>query len=85
MKTDSLKKKAERKDRKDMIQYVNLQLASLGQPLFHDDENAETKLANSKFIALTGDFINSFREKTQQQKYSLIICHHLKDVQWEIL
>lgn len=89
MKTDSLKKKAERKDRKDMIQYVNLQLASLGQPLFHDDENAETKLANSKFIALTSDFINSFREKTRllgdhqspvDKRIQNFIDDYLKDV-----
>lgn len=66
MKSDAVKKlKASKKDRKDMIQYINLQLASLGQPLFHDEQDAVTKYANDKFIALTEDFINSFREKTR--------------------
>lgn len=66
MKSDEVKKlKANKKDRKDMIQYINLQLASLGQPLFHDEDDAVTKFANAKFIALTEDFINSFREKTR--------------------
>lgn len=89
MKSDSLKKKAERKDRKDMIQYINLQLASLGQPYYHDDENADSKLANTKFLALTEDFINSFREKNRllgnhqspvDQRIQNFINDYLKDV-----
>lgn len=65
MKNDAVNKKAIRKDRRDMIQYINLQLASLGQPMYLDNEDATTKFANSKFLALTGDFINSFREKSR--------------------
>ncbi|MCF0191333.1 MAG: hypothetical protein HUJ96_08740 [Marinilabiliaceae bacterium] len=66
MKTDSEKKqKALRRDRRDMIQYINLQLASLGQPIFQDNEDTGTKLSNTRFMTLTGDLINSFREKTR--------------------
>lgn len=63
MKNDAITKKALRKDRRDMIQYINLQLASLGQPMYLDNEDATTKFANAKFMALTGDFINTFRER----------------------
>ncbi len=57
--------KLKKKDRKDMIQYVNLQLAALGQPLFHDDCDAKTKYSNEKFLNLTEGLINSFREKSR--------------------
>ncbi len=61
--TDLLKRS--KKDRKDLIQYINLQLASLGQPLFNDDSDSKTKFANAKFQALTEGLISSFREKTR--------------------
>lgn len=53
------------KDRREMIQYANLQLAALGQPLFRDNKDAMTSYASEKFIELTGDLINSFREKSR--------------------
>lgn len=59
------KSKLKKKDRKDMIQYVNLQLAALGQPLFYDDGDAKTKYSNEKFLNLTEGLINSFREKSR--------------------
>ncbi|MFT3739367.1 MAG: hypothetical protein QM786_11460 [Breznakibacter sp.] len=66
MKDETINKaKALKKDRKDMIQYINLQLASLGQPLYYDDSDAKTKLSNAKFIALTEGLINSFRETSR--------------------
>ncbi|MBE6340482.1 MAG: hypothetical protein E7069_07075 [Bacteroidales bacterium] len=86
---DKMKQKAQRKDRRDMIQYINLQLASLGQPRYQDDEDAVTKLANAKFIDLTSDFINSFREKNRligkhyspiDQRIQSFIDDYLKDV-----
>lgn len=90
MKNDAVKKqKASRKDRKDMIQYINLQLASLGQPLYQDNEDAVMKFANAKFLALTGDFIHSFREKSRllgkhyspvDQRIQSFIDDYLKDV-----
>ena len=63
--------KQTKKDRKDMIQYINLQLAALGQPLFQDDSDAKTKYSNAKFQNLTDGLINSFREKSR------LLAHHL--------
>ena len=51
--------------RKDTIQYLNLQLASLGQPLFHDDENDTEKYCNPKLQQLTSSFTKGFREKSR--------------------
>ncbi len=67
-----------KKDRKDMIQYINLQLASLGQPLFYDDTDAKTKYSNAKFQALTEDLIKSFREKSR------LLSQHLSPVDTRI-
>lgn len=53
------------KDRRDMIQYANLQLAALGQALYHDTRDSITSYASEKFMELTGDLINSFREKSR--------------------
>ncbi len=63
--------KKNKKDRRDMIQYINLQLASLGQPIFRDDSDAKTKYSNDKFQDLTEGLINSFREKSR------LLTHHL--------
>ncbi len=57
--------KPSKKDRRDMIQYTNLQLAALGQPLYHDDNNSSNKHSDDKFISLTEDLISSFREKSR--------------------
>jgi phosphoenolpyruvate carboxykinase (diphosphate) len=57
--------KPSKKDRMDMIQYINLQLAALGQPLYYDECDAKTKYSNEKFIALTEGLLNSFREKSR--------------------
>jgi len=57
--------KQRKRDRRDMIQYINLQLASLGQPLFNDDSDSGTNYANAKFQALTEGLISSFREKSR--------------------
>ncbi|SHF27950.1 hypothetical protein SAMN05444274_104277 [Mariniphaga anaerophila] len=57
--------KSRKKDRKEMIQYINLQLAALGQPLFTDEKEEGIKLANARFIMLTEGLITSFREKAR--------------------
>lgn len=54
-----------KQSRKDIIQYINLQLSVLGQPIFHDDDNAENKLCNPKFQKLTNGLIQNFREKSR--------------------
>ena len=58
--------KQSKRDRRDMIQFINLQLASLGQPLFIDNSDSGKKLANEKFQSLTEGLINSFREQIRQ-------------------
>nr|WP_321454265.1 hypothetical protein [uncultured Carboxylicivirga sp.] len=79
MKDDMLiKQKPSKKDRKDMIQYINLQLASLGQPLFYDESDAKTKFSNAKFLSLTEGLINSFREKSR------LLSGHLSPVDTRI-
>lgn len=54
-----------KKDRREMIQYINLQLAALGQPLFMEDKEEGAKLANARFISLTEGLIDSIREKSR--------------------
>lgn len=79
MKNEILKSaKMSRKDRKDMIQYINLQLASLGQPLYYDNSDAVTKFSNARFLSLTEDLINSFREKAR------LLSDHLSPVDTRI-
>jgi len=54
-----------KQSRKDTVQYINLQLASLGQPIYQDDENATEQFCNPKFQVLTNGLIKSFREKSR--------------------
>ncbi len=79
MKNEIMKiSKISKKDRKDMIQYINLQLAALGQPLYYDNSDAVTKYSNARFLSLTEDLINSFREKSR------LLSHHLSPVDTRI-
>ncbi len=48
-----------------MVQYINLQLASLGQPLFYGGSDNQSKLSSDRFISLTEGLISSFREKSR--------------------
>ncbi|WP_167618062.1 hypothetical protein [Maribellus sediminis] len=75
--TDKVKKLS-RRDRRDMIQYINLQLASLGQPMYIDSSDSVKKYANAKFLALTDGLINSFREKSR------LLSGHLSPVDMRI-
>ena len=86
------KQKPSRKDRKDMIQYINLQLAALGQPLFYDEGDGGAKLSNAKFISLTENLIKSFREKSRllsdhlspvDARIQRFIDDYLKDVEFK--
>ncbi|HYQ58898.1 MAG TPA: hypothetical protein VEP89_16265 [Draconibacterium sp.] len=84
MSKSSAPSKQRRRDRRDMIQYINLQLASLGQPTFSDDSDSDTKYANAKFQALTEGLVNIFREKSRllSEHYSPVdarIQHFLDD------
>lgn len=64
--------------RKDTVRYINLQLDSLGQPLFYDNEEDDPKLCNPNFMELTQGLIKSFREKSR------LLSHHLSPVDLRI-
>jgi len=70
--------KQSKRDRRDMIQFINLQLASLGQPIFIDNSDSGKKFANEKFQSLTEGLINSFREKSR------LLSGHLSPVDTRI-
>ena len=54
-----------KRQRSENVQYLNLQLAALGQPIYKDDPNSEVKLCNPEFQALTNDLVKGFREKSR--------------------
>ncbi|HKJ79200.1 MAG TPA: hypothetical protein VKA10_06675, partial [Prolixibacteraceae bacterium] len=58
-------KKPGKKPRKEIIQYINLQLAALGQPLYTSEKDENSKQQSAKFISLTEGLISSFREKSR--------------------
>ena len=75
MKIDNrLSEEQEIRRKKDTVRYINLQLASLGQPIFGDNEDDELKLCNPKFMELTNGLIKSFRGKSR------LLSHHLSPV-----
>lgn len=57
--------------RRDIIQFINLQLASLGQPTFKDKPESSEKFLDSKFEELTSELIKSIREKSR-----ILANHH---------
>jgi len=80
------------KSRKETVQYINLQLASLGQPLFKDDEKSEEKFCNLKFQKLTNSLIKNFKEKARllsnhlspaDNRIQEFLNDYLKDVPFE--
>ena len=70
--------KTRKKDRREMIQYINLQLAALGQPLYVNETDDIVKLSNDRFNHLTEGLISSFREKTR------LLSDHLSPVDTRI-
>ncbi len=84
--------KPSKKDRKDMIQYINLQLAAMGQDYFSDEHDAKTKFSNERFLSLTSDLISSFREKSRllsdhlcpaDDRIQHFINDYLSDIEFE--
>lgn len=57
--------------RKDIVQFINLQLASLGQPTFKDKTDSSDTFLDPKFEALTSGLIKSLQEKSR-----LLSNHH---------
>lgn len=70
--------KIRKKDRREMIQYINLQLAALGQPIYTSEADDSIKLSNDRFNHLTEGLISSFREKTR------LLSDHLSPVDTRI-
>lgn len=70
--------KIRKKDRREMIQYINLQLAALGLPLYTSEADDNAKLSNDRFNHLTEGLISSFREKTR------LLSDHLSPVDTRI-
>lgn len=55
------------KSRRDLIRYINLKLASMGQPIFDDQKNNghQEILADKRFLDLTEDLIENYRSKAR--------------------
>ena len=79
-------------NRKDTVQYINIQLASLGQPIYQDDENSDVKFCNLEFEKLTNSFIKSFQEKSRllsshlspaDERIQNFLNDYLKDVAFD--
>lgn len=61
-----MKRKDQKTKRKDMIRYINLQLASMGQPVYmNGDANSEEGLADSKFIELTSNLVKNYKSMSR--------------------
>jgi len=52
---------------RDLIRYINLKLATMGQPVFndHEDHELESALADSAFMELTSNLISTYRSRTR--------------------
>lgn len=53
------------RNRKDTVRYINLQLATLGEPIFEDKEESEFKYCNPNFHALTSGLVKNLKESTR--------------------
>ena len=71
-------KKPNKKDRREIIQYINLQLAALDQPLYMPQKDESSKRQSARFISLTEGLISSFREKSR------LLSDHLSPVDTRI-
>jgi len=68
IKTGKIKKaqKQKKNNQKDLIRYINLQLAAMGQPIYEDASLKEKKhLSDTKFIQLTDNLIRNYRAKSR--------------------
>jgi hypothetical protein len=64
--------------RKDTVRYINLQLATLGQPIFEDKEDAEFKYCNPNFHELTSGLVRNLKESTR------LLSRHLSPIDTRI-
>lgn len=79
---------------KDLIRYINLQLAAMGQPIFDDaSEIGQDNLSDPKFIQLTDSLIQNYRAQARllsnhhcpaDQRIQDFLDEYLKDVTDEV-
>ncbi|WP_299553722.1 hypothetical protein [Seonamhaeicola sp.] len=78
--------------RKDTIQFINMQLASIGQPIFKDKEDSTEKFCDPKFEELTNGLIRNIQEKSRlladhlspaDTRIQNFINNYLKDVPFD--
>lgn len=52
---------------RDLIRYINLKLATIGQPVFDDfaEQQGETKLSDPAFLELAENLISNYRSRTR--------------------
>ena len=68
------------RDRKDTVRYINLQLATLGQPIFKDKEESEFKYCNPNFHDLTSGLVKNLKESTRLlSKYLTPVDQRIQD------
>lgn len=92
-KIEENQKKA-KNNHKDLIRYINLQLAAMDQPIFQDESiEEENQLSDSKFIELTDSLIKNYRAKSRlladhlcpsDQRIQNFLNEYLKDVDDDI-
>lgn len=52
------------KKRKDIIRYINMKLASMGQPIYEGDkEENDEGMSESEFVSLADSLLNNYKEK----------------------
>lgn len=62
------------RQRKDTVRYINLQLATLGQPIFKDKIDTEFKYCNQNYHTLTSGLVKNLKESTR------LLAKHLPPV-----
>lgn len=81
-------------DQKDLIRYINLQLAAMGQPIFKEEtQEGQKSLSDPKFIELTDSLIQNYRAKSRlladhlcpaDQRIQNFLSEYLEDTEEEI-
>jgi hypothetical protein len=89
-----IKSKEIKIDQKDLIRYINLQLAAMGQPIFTENsEEEKNQLTDPKFIQLTESLIKNYRAQARlladhlcpaDQRIQEFLNEYLADVDMDV-
>ncbi|MBN2598615.1 MAG: hypothetical protein JXR82_17685 [Marinifilaceae bacterium] len=89
-----IKSKEVKIDQKDLIRYINLQLAAMGQPIFTENSEGEkNQLSDPKFIQLTDSLIKNYRAQSRlladhlcpvDQRIQNFLNEYLEDIDTEV-